>query len=81
MFDTALTENVNNTRLADGIKMTANACTGVTHTGDHTELGSYDANESGWQNDEHTVYRHRLQSGETLGHNQSRHISHTADIL
>jgi len=58
LFDTALTENVNNTRLADGIKMTANACAGVTHTGDPTELGSYDANESGWQNDEHTVYRH-----------------------
>jgi len=58
LFDTALTENVNNTRLADGIKMTANACAGVTHTGDPTELGSYDSNESGWQNDEHTVYRH-----------------------
>lgn len=58
LFDTALTENVNNTRLADGIKMTANACAGVTHTGDPTELGSYDANESGWQNAAHTVYRH-----------------------
>lgn len=58
LFDTALTENANNTRLTDGIKMTANACQGVTHTGDPSELGSYDANESGWQNDEHTVYRH-----------------------
>lgn len=58
LFDTALTENVNNTRLTDGIKMTANACHGVTHTGLPTELGSYDSNESGWQNAAHTVYRH-----------------------
>lgn len=58
LFDTALTENVNNTRLTDGVKMTANACHGVTHTGDPTELGSYDSNESGWQNAAHTVYRH-----------------------
>ena len=58
LFDTALTENVNNTRLTDGIKMTANAAQGVTHTGDPSELGSYDANESGWQNAAHTVYRH-----------------------
>lgn len=58
LFDTALTENANNTRLTDGVKMTANACHGVTHTGDPTELGSYDSNESGWQNAAHTVYRH-----------------------
>lgn len=58
LFDTALTENANNTRLTDGVKMVANACHGVTHTGDPTELGSYDANESGWQNAAHTVYRH-----------------------
>ena len=58
LFDTALTENANNTRLTDGIKMTANAAQGVTHTGDPSELGSYDANESGWQNAAHTVYRH-----------------------
>lgn len=58
LFDTALTENANNTRLTDGVKMTANAAQGVTHTGDPTELGSYDSNESGWQNAAHTVYRH-----------------------
>ena len=58
LFDTALTENANNTRLTDGVKMTANAAQGVTHTGDPSELGSYDANESGWQNAAHTVYRH-----------------------
>lgn len=58
LFDTALTENANNTRLTDGVKMTANACQGVTHTGDPSELGSYDSNESGWQNAAHTVYRH-----------------------
>lgn len=58
LFDTALTESAGNTRLTDGIKMTANAAQGVTHTGDPSELGSYDANESGWQNAAHTVYRH-----------------------
>ena len=58
LFDTALTESASNTRLTDGVKMTANACHGVTHTGDPTELGSYDSNESGWQNAAHTVYRH-----------------------
>lgn len=58
LFDTALTENANNTRLTDGVKMTANAAQGVTHTGDPSELGSYDDNESGWQNAAHTVYRH-----------------------
>ena len=58
LFDTALTESASNTRLTDGIKMTANAAQGVTHTGDPSELGSYDANESGWQNAAHTVYRH-----------------------
>ena len=58
LFDTALTENASNTRLTDGVKMTANAAQGVTHTGDPSELGSYDANESGWQNAAHTVYRH-----------------------
>jgi len=58
LFDTALTESASNTRLTDGVKMTANACHGLTHTGDPTELGSYDSNESGWQNEAHTVYRH-----------------------
>lgn len=58
LFDTALTENVNNTRLTDGIKMTANGCQGLTHTGDPTEMGSYDSNESGWQDAQHSVYRH-----------------------
>ena len=58
LFDTALTESAGNTRLTDGVKMTANAAQGVTHTGDPSELGSYDANESGWQNAAHTVYRH-----------------------
>ena len=58
LFDTALTESASNTRLTDGVKMTANAAQGVTHTGDPSELGSYDANESGWQNAAHTVYRH-----------------------
>lgn len=58
LFDTALTESAGNTRLEDGVKMTANACHGITHTGDPTELGSYDENESGWQNAAHTVYRH-----------------------
>lgn len=58
LFDTALTESASNTRLTDGIKMTANGCQGLTHSGDPTEMGSYDSNESGWQDTQHSVYRH-----------------------
>lgn len=57
LFNDTLAENAGNIACPDGIKMTANAAHGVTHTGDPTELGSYDANESGWQNASHTVYR------------------------
>ena len=57
LFNDTLTESAGNIACPDGIKMTANAAHGVTHTGDPTELGSYDANESGWQNASHTVYR------------------------
>ena len=57
LFNDTLTESAGNIACPDGIKMTANAAYGVTHTGEPTELGSYDANESGWQNASHTVYR------------------------
>lgn len=57
LFNDTLDAQASNTHLADGIKMTANAAYGKLHTGDPTELGSYDANESGWQNADHTTYR------------------------
>lgn len=57
LFNDTLDAQASNTHLADGIKMTANAAYGTLHTGDPTELGSYDANESGWQNADHTTYR------------------------
>ena len=57
LFNDTLTENASNTRLTDGVKMTANAAYGTAHTGDPSELGSYDANETGWQNANHSVYR------------------------
>ena len=57
LFDDDLDASVGNTHLADGVKMTANAAYGTLHTGDPTELGSYDANESGWQDAAHTTFR------------------------
>lgn len=57
LFNDTLNAQASTTHLADGIKMTANAAFGTTHTGDPTELGSYDANETGWQNADRSVYR------------------------
>lgn len=57
LFNDTLNAQASNTHLADGIKMTANAAYGTLHTGDPTELGSYDGNESGWQDADHTTYR------------------------
>lgn len=57
LFDDRLPESENTIALPDGIKMTANASWGVTHTGDPTELGSYDESESGWQDAAKTTFR------------------------
>lgn len=50
LFNETLTESANTTMMPDGVKMTANGAYGITYSGTPTELGSYDANETGWQN-------------------------------
>ena len=57
LFNDTLTASADTVIMPDGVKMTANASYGTTYTGDPTELGSYDANESGWQDAAHTTYR------------------------
>lgn len=80
LFNETLTENVNNTHLADGVKMTANAAYGTTHTGDPTELGSYDANETGWQNADHSVYRFVYTWTESQGNGVIKSASLTSRV-
>lgn len=50
LFDSTLTEDVSTTMMPEGVKMIANGAYGITYSGTPTELGSYDANETGWQN-------------------------------
>lgn len=50
-LDTALTESDEIVRVPAGVKMTANGARGQVNTGTPTELGSYNENESGWQQD------------------------------
>ena len=57
LFNDTLAASADTVIMPDGVKMTANGSYGTTHTGDPTELGSYDANESGWQDAAHTTYR------------------------
>lgn len=57
LFNDTLPESADGIWTPDGIKMTANATHGVVHTGNPTELGSFDDSESGWQNAAHTVFR------------------------
>lgn len=51
LFDTALDENVDNTFMPAGVKMIGNGSRGVSNSGEVTELGSYNATESGVQSD------------------------------
>ena len=60
LFDTRLTEDADEYYIPAGVLMVANGCMNVlngSETGDPTELGSYNASESGWQDDNHTVFR------------------------
>ena len=60
LFDTQLTEDADEYYIPAGVLMVANGCMNIlngSETGDPTELGSYNASESGWQDDHHTVYR------------------------
>ena len=51
LFDTALDEDVNNTFMPAGVKMIGNGSKDISNSGTVTELGSYNATESGLQND------------------------------
>ena len=51
LFDTALDEDANNTFMPAGVKMIGNGSKDVSNSGAVTELGSYNATESGLQSD------------------------------
>ena len=51
LFDNTLTENVNNVFPPTSVTMVGNGAMNVVSTDDVTEMGSYNSNESGWQND------------------------------
>lgn len=51
LFDTTLEENVDNTIPPYTATMIGNGAVDVANSGTVTELGSYNATESGWQND------------------------------
>ena len=51
LFDTALDEDVNNIFMPAGVKMIGNGSKDVSNSGAVTELGSYNATESGLQSD------------------------------
>lgn len=51
LFDSALTENVSNVFPPTSVTMVGNGAMDVVSTDEVTEMGSYNSNESGWQND------------------------------
>lgn len=51
LFDSAVEESIENVLPPAGVKMTGNGAYGVTNNADPTELGSYNTNESGVQED------------------------------
>ena len=51
LFDSRLEENVENTFMPAGVKMIGNGSKDMSNSGDVTELGSYNAIESGLQSD------------------------------
>lgn len=50
-LDTALTESDEIVRVPAGVGMTANGARNILNSGNPSELGSYNENESGWQQD------------------------------
>lgn len=57
LLDEEQTESVNTHYVESGTKMVANAVYGYASTGTPTEMGSYNAVESGWQDTEHSIFR------------------------
>ena len=51
LFDKPLTENAENTFMPSGVNMVGNGAVGVSNSGQVTEMGSYNATESGVRSD------------------------------
>lgn len=80
LFNDTLTASADTVLMPDGVKMTANAAYGTTHTGDPTELGSYDANESGWQDAAHTTYKLVYNWAESQGNGVIKSAALTSKV-
>lgn len=66
-FDTALSENVNLLHPPAGVKMTFNGSVGTLNNSAPTELGSYSADESGWQQDGSYVQTYDFSTSQANG--------------
>ena len=67
LFDTALDEDVNNTFMQAGVKMIGNGSKDVSNSGAVTELGSYNATESGLQSDGSIKFVYEFNTAQANG--------------
>lgn len=67
LFDTALDEDVNNTFMPAGVKMIGNGSKDVANSGAVTELGSYNATESGLQSDGSIKFVYEFNTAQANG--------------
>ena len=67
LFDTALDEDVNNTFMPAGVKMIGNGSKDVSNSGAVTELGSYNATESGLQSDGSVKFVYEFNTAQANG--------------
>ena len=67
LFDTALDEDVNNTFMPAGVKMIGNGSKDVSNSGAVTELGSYNATESGLQSDGSIKFVYEFNTAQANG--------------
>lgn len=67
LFDTALDEDVNNTFMPAGVKMIGNGSKDVSNSGAVTELGSYNATESGSQSDGSIKFVYEFNTAQANG--------------
>lgn len=67
LFDTALDEDVNNTFMPAGVKMIGNGSKDISNSGAVTELGSYNATESGLQSDGSVKFVYEFNTAQANG--------------
>lgn len=67
LFDTALDEDVNNTFMPAGVKMIGNGSKDVSNSDAVTELGSYNATESGLQSDGSIKFVYEFNTSQANG--------------